>query len=113
MPTIIKALIVLTALLATATARADDLPVYPVEQWCEKVSRSAGARSEMVYGACLDQEQSAYDALKKSWAALPGQTQTWCDKIAKATGGSYMILNGCVEQEGAAGKANSERQFRR
>jgi hypothetical protein len=62
----------------------------------------------------LDQEQSAYDALKETWAALPGQTQTWCDEVAKSTGGgSYMILNGCVEQENSAAKKNSARQFRR
>jgi hypothetical protein len=89
----IRVSIGLTALLAATAARADGLPVYPVEQWCEKVSRSAGAKSEMIYGGCLDQEQSAYDALKKSWAALPGQTQTWCDKVAKSSGGgSYVIL---------------------
>jgi len=110
----IRVSIGLTALLAATAARADGLPVYPVEQWCEKVSRSAGAKSEMIYGGCLDQEQSAYDALKKSWAALPGQTQTWCDKVAKSSGGgSYMILNGCVEQETNAAKENSVRQFRR
>src|SRR6266850_1708800 len=110
----IQAWIALMPLLWATAARADGLPVYPVEKWCEEVSRSAGGRSEMISGGCLDQEQSAYDALKETWAALPGQTQTWCDEVAKSTGGgSYMILNGCVEQENSAAKKNSARQFRR
>jgi hypothetical protein len=111
---VIRALLVLTALSVTTAVRANEIPTYQVEQWCEKVSRSAGSRSEMIYGGCINQEQSAYDTLKKSWAGLPTQTQDWCDKVAKSTGGgTYMILNGCVDQETSARKENSTRRFQR
>jgi hypothetical protein len=46
----------------------------------------------MIYGGCLDQEQSAYDSLKESWAALPSQTQTWGDEVAKSTDGGSLCV---------------------
>jgi hypothetical protein len=100
--------------LGIGQARAAELPYYEVEKWCETIARSAGARSELIYGGCVNQEQSAYDALKPRWASLPAQTQRWCDQVARASGsGSYLILNGCVQQEISAGQENSRRQFRR
>ena len=60
------------------------------------------------------QEQTAYDQLKPLWDTLPTQMQRWCDQVALSTGtGSYMILNGCVEQELKAAQENSRRQFHR
>jgi hypothetical protein len=95
-------------------AHASEVPFYSVEQWCDAVSRSAGPKSEMIYGGCVNQEQSAYDTLKRVWNTLPAEMQNWCDRVARSTGaGSYMILNGCVEQEISAGQENSRRQFRR
>jgi hypothetical protein len=95
-------------------ADASEVPFYAVEQWCDKVAKAAGARSEMIYGGCVKQEQSAYDTMKRVWNTLPAQTQTWCDRVARSGGvGSYMILNGCTEQEIAAAGENSQRQFRR
>ena len=100
--------------ITEGTARASEMPFYPVEQWCDQVARSAGARSEMIYGGCISQEQSAYDSLKSRWSTLPIATQSWCDSVARSSGaGSYMILKGCVEQEINAGQANSRRQFQR
>jgi hypothetical protein len=93
---------------------AGELPSYPVEQWCDRVASSSGPRSELIYGGCIKQEQSAYDSLKGTWSVLPSQMQSWCDTVAKSGGaGSYLILNGCVQQEQNAGRENSTRQFRR
>ena len=95
-------------------AHASEVPFYSVEQWCDKVAKSAGPRSELIYDGCVNQEQSAYDTLKRVWNTLPTQTQTWCDRVARSGGvGSYMLLNGCREQEITAAGENSKRQFRR
>ncbi len=66
----------------------------------------------MIYGGCMEQEQSAYDALKGEWPQLPAQMRRWCDKVARAGGGgSYVILQGCVEQERAA-KSGAGKPFK-
>ncbi len=102
------------AFAGPGVVHAQTLPRFAVEQWCNQVAKAAGARSEMIYGGCITQEQTAYDTIKKSWYNLPSQTRTWCESVAKAAGpGSYMLLNGCVDQETAAAKANSSTQFRR
>ena len=85
------------------------IPFYLVESWCQKVAKSVGAMSEVIYGGCIDQEQSAHDDLKRLWNTLPAQTQNWCDRVARSTGdGSYVLLNGCVGQEITAGQENSK-----
>ncbi|MES5485399.1 hypothetical protein QMZ05_21835 [Bradyrhizobium sp. INPA03-11B] len=100
--------------LAITPALAGDLPDYPVETWCSRVSSISGAKSEMLYGGCIDQEQAAYDSLKKSWSTLPQQTREWCSRVASSTGGgSYMLLKGCVDQESDARQQNSSRRFQR
>jgi len=96
------------------TAVAGGLPDYPVEQWCDQVARLGGSRSELLYGGCIGQEQTAYDHLKGTWGDAPPQTQNWCDQVARTGGGgSYMMLNGCVDQENAARQQNSTRRFQR
>src|SRR5215467_4173931 len=77
------------------------------------VANSVGAMSEVIYGRCIDQEQSAHDDVKTLWNTLPTQTQNWCDRVARSTGdGSYVLLNGCVGEEITAGHENSKRQVR-
>jgi hypothetical protein len=103
----------LVVIIATSEARAEDLPDFPVEQWCKKVSKVAGD-SAVIYGGCIEQEQNAYDELKQTWAAVPGKTRSWCGQVAKSTGlGSFVILKGCIEQEAAARQENATRQFKR
>jgi hypothetical protein len=107
------ALLVLALLVATPAA-AQSIPHYAVESWCNKVARSGGAKSEMIYGGCIDQEQSAYNELKGAWGALPIRMRAWCDQVAKSGGtGSYMILKGCIDQEQSAASTNSRRTFQR
>src|SRR4051812_20481879 len=100
------------ALLLVPAAHSGEVPFYSVEQWCNKVAHSSGARSETIYGGCIDLEQSAYDTLRNIWSPLPADTQVWCDKVARSSGtGSYKILNECVEDQETANKTNSTRQF--
>ena len=108
------ALAIISSASISPSVRAAELPTYPVERWCDQVAKSAGPRSEMIYGGCINQEQTAYDHLKGSWAELPLQTRNWCDQVARSSGGgSYMILNGCVDQESSAREQNSTRRFQR
>ncbi|MGL3111840.1 hypothetical protein [Bradyrhizobium sp. BR 1432] len=95
--------VALTSLgLPFPSATAGGLPDYPVEQWCDQVARAAGTRSELLYGGCIGQEQTAYDHLKGTWGDASAQTQNWCDQVARAGGrSSYLLLNGCVDQEHA------------
>jgi hypothetical protein len=77
----------------------------------QAVAKTSGG-SEMIYGGCVEQEQSSYDQLKESWSDVPRKTQAWCNQVAKASGpGSYMILKGCIEMEATAQKENAARQF--
>jgi len=103
----------LLTIISASAAIAGDLPNYPVEAWCNKIASAVGAKSEMLYGGCISQEQSAYDSLKTVWADLPQRTKTWCDQIAKSTGGSYLVLKGCLDQEDSARRQNSTREFQR
>jgi hypothetical protein len=59
----LKLLPSVSVLLSTTTAIAGDLPNYPVERWCNIVASASGAKSEMLYSACISQEQAAYDGL--------------------------------------------------
>ncbi len=68
----------------------------------------------MLKNACMDQEQTAYDKLKNSWAQVPAKTRTWCDQVAKSGGrGSYMMLEQCVDMEHTSKqKAGDNSKFR-
>jgi hypothetical protein len=100
------------ALQVTAAA-AQDMPRYVPERWCEKVASSSGNRSEMIYGGCMDQEQSSYDEVKPRWSTLSAHTRRWCDQVSRANGsGSYMTLAGCIDMEESSGRENKKRSFK-
>lgn len=110
---IFGSIIFLLALPAPARAY-DQVPDYPVERWCDQVARAGGTRSEMIYGGCINQEQTAYDTLKTAWSIVPPATREWCDQVARAAGnGSYMLLRGCINQEITAGRNNAAHRFQR
>jgi hypothetical protein len=107
-----------TAALAISASPAvayDPIPNYQVERWCDQVARAAGARSEVIYGGCIDQEQSAYNALRDgTWGGLAPATRNWCDQVARSGGGgSFVILLSCANQETAASRQNGIRRFER
>lgn len=87
-------------------------PKYDVKAYCKSLAALGGAPSEMMYGACLNQEQSAYDGLKPSWSSTPESIRNYCDGLARlAEPGSYMMLSSCVQQETSARKSNSKAEF--
>jgi hypothetical protein len=61
----------------------------------------------------MNEEQSSYDDIKIQWTSLPKNIINHCNEVARfGGGGSYMILKGCIEEEMAAARSNSGRQFR-
>lgn len=46
----------------------------------------------MIYNGCIDMEQTAYDGLKSGWAGISSRTQSYCDEVARVTGGSIRYL---------------------
>jgi hypothetical protein len=67
----------------------------------------------MIRQGCFQQEQSAYDTLKATWGTVPETMKSHCDRVARfGGGGTYMILQGCIQQEIAAKSSNETSTFR-
>ncbi len=56
----------------------------------------------MIDNGCIDMEQTAYDGLKSGWGGISSRTQTYCDEVARVTGGCSLILEGCITLEAEA-----------
>lgn len=95
------------------SAHAGELPRYDVKAWCHELATSGGSFSEVLYGTCMDQEQSAYNQLKEKWTTAPAKTRQWCDELARAGGGagSYTLLQTCLDQELRAADENKTKTF--
>lgn len=99
--------------LVSAPAFAE-MPDYDVKRHCDRVSKMGGSQSQMLFNACFDQEQDAYNSLKPRWDSLPQSLRSHCDNVARiGGGGSFTMLGGCVQQEESAAKANAGRTFKR
>ena len=90
--------IALAGCFLAPAAFAQDIPRYSVEAHCQNVSEVSGG-SSMIYGGCIDMEQTAYNSLKREWAGLPAKARDYCDEVARVSGGSYSILKGCIDME--------------
>lgn len=81
-------------------------PSYDVDAHCDVIARVGGSRSQRLFNTCIDQEQKAYDGLKKQWDAYPSDAQAHCDTIAQVAGaGSYRLLATCLKREREAAGA--------
>ena len=110
----IKLVVIWTAMVQGISSAWATVPNYPVENWCDRVARSAGPRSEVIYGGCTRNEQLAYDRLKIEWDATPSTAQSWCDQVARSVGpGSYELLLGCLDNEAQAARQNKSQPFER
>ncbi|MFG1418918.1 hypothetical protein V5F38_12200 [Xanthobacter sp. V0B-10] len=108
-----RALCAYVLILTATPAIAQEMPRYDPEGWCKRVSEVGGGSSEWIQGACLEQEQIAYDKLKPVWKEVPKKTRNWCDQVAKSGGrGSYAMLEQCVDMEFFAKQKNENSKFR-
>ena len=86
-----KALLVATALLANGAfaalpAAASDMPFYDPGAYCRQVANAVGG-SEVIRGACFNNEQAAYDGLKVRWPGISRQTRLHCNQVSRASAG--------------------------
>ncbi|MDP1628824.1 MAG: hypothetical protein Q8L94_17040 [Parvibaculum sp.] len=99
------------ALVAAAPAQAGpDIPRYDVPGYCTDVAAAIDG-SHVIYGGCMDQEQQAYNSLKRDWESIPADTRSYCDSVARSIGGSYTIMEGCIDQELSAARSNEGAEF--
>jgi hypothetical protein len=111
---IVTALVTTNVMLCLpAVAQEQEMPKYDPEAYCHKVASFGGSLSETMLGACMDQEQAAYDALKPQWPQVADHVRAYCDKVARFGGdGSYTMLGACIQQENEAGQSNQNRKFK-
>ncbi len=102
-----KIMIALAMMLFATTANAT--PRYDVASHCKEVAEFGGY-SSVIYNACIEQEQTAYDSLKANWDNISSKTTSYCDEIACFGGCSYTILESCIEQE--TGASNNTTEFK-
>lgn len=101
---------VFAGLMAVPVARAQDMPRYDVEAYCQEVAEFSGG-SEMIFNGCMEMEQDAYNSRKAEWASLPGKARDYCDEVAEFSGGSYAILDGCLDMETEAAASTPTFQY--
>jgi hypothetical protein len=91
------------------------LPTFDPQGHCDRVSRVAGSRSNMIRLGCLQMEQAAYDRLRTYWDRVPTEIQRHCIDVARTTSrdGSYELLDGCLRMEIQDGREADRFQFRR
>lgn len=91
------------ALAALAPASAQNLiepPDYDTPAYCLQYASLTGAYVEALYGACLEEEAAAHDALAAIWRTLLPATTSYCYEISLMGGfGSYVIFGECIETE--------------
>lgn len=108
----VSAAAILAIILGAVPLRADGSapPRYDVPAHCTSVAATVDG-SQMIYRGCMQQEQEAYNALKRDWANIPASMRRHCEGVAQAVGGSYSILNACIDQELEAARDNAETEF--
>lgn len=107
-----RASIIIATALFAVPAFAQDLPRFDVEKYCDEIASLGGSSSEMMKGACFDQEQTAYDKSKSRWTELPSSIRSYCLDISRFGGASYMMLDACIDQEIKAKQGNDGRAFK-
>ncbi|WP_425414294.1 hypothetical protein [Salipiger mucosus] len=98
-------LVVFALLLVPSLAFAQAVPRYDAEGYCDQVADTVGG-SYQIRNSCLQQEQSAYNGLKRTWSSISGRTSGYCDEVARSIGGSYVILETCIQQEQGAASSS-------
>jgi hypothetical protein len=112
LPIIAFGAIVPLACLSTSSASAAAPPRYDVNGYCKEIAGVGGTYSEESFGACMDEEQHAYDALKPKWNGFPAAMRDYCNEIATVGGaGSYESLKTCLEEEARSAKKNNTKTF--
>ena len=89
---------VLVLFSSVAAANAAD---FDIEAYCHEVSKPAADR-EQAAKACRQREENA--KAKLSRMSVPAGVESRCTDIAKGVGGSYTVMDECIQQVMAAEK---------
>lgn len=76
------------------------LPGWDVMAYCEHQNRVLATESAFMLRACVQQEERAYDILRRDWNTLAAPIRRTCiqqSDVLRLT--SYFMLNACVQQE--------------
>ena len=84
-----------------------ELPKYDVARECE-----GDASWPALHDRCIARHQQAYDSLKKIWSGLTSEIRRRCLFSASIIGGTYPMLNGCVERELEAANRPKKAEFK-
>ena len=109
--TCMKALRLPVALVALAgSSWAQEIPGYDPAIQCKRIAEVSEKYSTVIYGACIDQEQIAYNALKPQWGSVPADVRKQCDPTGRVDAGAlYTRLQTCIDQELTATRSNRKR----
>lgn len=106
-------ILAIAATALSSPAFADSVPHYDVNTYCKEVAGFGGSYSATLDKSCFSMEQSAYNAVKAKWNAIPEDTRKHCDQVASFGGkGSYSLLQSCIGMETEANSENSGRSFK-
>ena len=107
----VKALTLSVALVALAgSSSAQEIPGYDPAIQCKRIAEVSEKYSTVIYGACLDQEQIAYNALKPRWGSVPADVRQQCDQSGRVDAGAlYTRLQTCVDQQMTATRSSRKR----
>lgn len=92
-----------------ASTAAQDIPRYDPAIYCQKVADVSGGSS--IYNSCIEMEQNAYDKRKANWSSVSAKSRSYCDGVARVSGGSYTLLDSCIDMESDASASTPEFKF--
>jgi hypothetical protein len=106
-----KALRLFLALVALAGASwAQEISGYDPAIQCKRIAEASEKYSTIIYGACIDQEQIAYNRSQPRWGAVPADIRKQCDPADHVdTGALYTRPQICIDQEMTATRSNRKR----
>jgi hypothetical protein len=88
-----RAIVAAFVLLTSGAAGAAD---FDIDAYCHMVSKEASDR-DAAENACREQEKRDRDKL--AGTSIPSGIDRHCSQVAQAAGGSYRVMQTCVQQE--------------
>ena len=83
--------------LVAASALAAELPEWQTEGNCVALAGGAQNNDQLVYDACMTEEERSKDILSKKYADLPIEVIKHCEKRSSVAAPSYSTLRACIE----------------
>jgi hypothetical protein len=88
--------------IACTAVQAQQPPQYDTDTYCKAMAgvTASGSTRDFMLKACLMQEESWANKIRRSLASFSHETIDRCDALARgATGGSYQMFAGCLAMD--------------